>query len=432
MGPSTIFDKSALQALSVDESVWFEAFFSAILVPVFYVETLADLEKNTRGRDPEDVVGRLAEKTPANAAPIVFHRDLLLSELGGNELDLVTRRPVLRGGKVKRAPDGAVGVHFDDFPEAVALQRWQAREFEEVERTVAKKWRSSLAEHDPQRVIGMVKNILPTDTKISDLAQLKELIDGFCDSTDPHVLQLALAVLDVPPDHQAHALARWGVAGQPALPTFAPYTTHCFKVDLLYHLGMLRSFISGERASNRADMEYLYYLPFASVFVSGDKLHQRTVPLFARPDQSYIPHTGLKAALRDLDDHYNGLPDEVKQLGVLSFAAYPPLDRDGNLVPRLWDLHMSSEWRAMAERHQAKLHGPRDEEAEREMVAELNHRMREAQAIEDGDSGPVLDDDGPEYMVITRHVFPTKGKWRIVPEEAEDVGGKPGDKAPPA
>ena len=65
---------SALQALGLDEAVWFDAFFLANVVPVFYVETLADLEKETAaGKDPEAIVGRLAEKTPPGAAPNVYH-----------------------------------------------------------------------------------------------------------------------------------------------------------------------------------------------------------------------------------------------------------------------------------------------------------------------------------------------------------------------
>ena len=43
MGPNTIFDKSALQALSIDETVWLEAYFLSNVTPLFYVETLADL-----------------------------------------------------------------------------------------------------------------------------------------------------------------------------------------------------------------------------------------------------------------------------------------------------------------------------------------------------------------------------------------------------
>ena len=48
MGPITIFDKSALQSLSMDESVWLDAFFLVNVVPLFYVETLAD-ERATTG-----------------------------------------------------------------------------------------------------------------------------------------------------------------------------------------------------------------------------------------------------------------------------------------------------------------------------------------------------------------------------------------------
>lgn len=52
MGPITLFDKSFLQSLSVDESVWFDNFFYPVVCPMFYVETLADLSKSTSKRSP--------------------------------------------------------------------------------------------------------------------------------------------------------------------------------------------------------------------------------------------------------------------------------------------------------------------------------------------------------------------------------------------
>lgn len=77
-GPITIFDKSALQSLSMDESVCLDAFFLVNVVPLFYAETLADLEKEVaEGRSPEDLVGMLAVKTPPNAVPNVHHRSLI-------------------------------------------------------------------------------------------------------------------------------------------------------------------------------------------------------------------------------------------------------------------------------------------------------------------------------------------------------------------
>src|SRR5258705_7856842 len=47
MGPITLFDKSFLQAISLDEAVWFDRFFMPVVCPVFYVETLGDLGKES-------------------------------------------------------------------------------------------------------------------------------------------------------------------------------------------------------------------------------------------------------------------------------------------------------------------------------------------------------------------------------------------------
>ncbi len=48
-----MFDKSALQALTIDEAVWLDHFFLTNISPIFYVETLADLEKvDAKGARP--------------------------------------------------------------------------------------------------------------------------------------------------------------------------------------------------------------------------------------------------------------------------------------------------------------------------------------------------------------------------------------------
>jgi hypothetical protein len=421
MGPITIFDKSALQALSMDKAVWFDAFFLANVVPLFYVETLADLEKKVaRGRKPEDIVGVLAEKTPSGAVPNVHHRQLILGELIGHMIEM-TGQAVIGAGDVKRAPDGSVGVHVDEFPEEAALLRWKNHDFLEIERTFAKGWRAELAEHDADRLIGVLKNILPSDAKISDLERLKAFIDSFSSSNEPEVIELALEVLGVPDEYKRFALARWEAEGKPPLDEFVPYTMHVFTVDLLFYLGIHRGFISGDRASNKADMAYLYYLPFAMVFVSGDRLHRRTVPLLLREDQSYLHIDEFKQALRELDEHFNGLPEEIKQLGVLQFASYPPSDMD-NAVTRLWDKHMRPDWREVARRQEAELGKPRDEDTGRETVAEVRRRFEEARPVTDQEAS--LAGAGPDYFVIRRQVPVKKGKWRMVSKEVEEAEGE--------
>lgn len=88
MGPITLFDKSFLQSLSIDESVWFDNFFLTNISPLFLVETLADLAKTTRsGCTPEKEVRIIAQKTPEmNSSPNVFHTDLCIANLQGQKI----------------------------------------------------------------------------------------------------------------------------------------------------------------------------------------------------------------------------------------------------------------------------------------------------------------------------------------------------------
>jgi hypothetical protein len=86
-GPILIFDKSFLQSLNVDEAVWLDNFFLTAITPLFFVETLADLEKEVHGgRTPEQVVGGLARKTPDLQSHMATHYGTLLwAELNGQK-----------------------------------------------------------------------------------------------------------------------------------------------------------------------------------------------------------------------------------------------------------------------------------------------------------------------------------------------------------
>jgi hypothetical protein len=418
LGPVTIFDKSALQALTIDEAVWFEAHFLSNVTPLFYVETLADLEKAAaEGRAPDDIVRSLAGKTPSDAYPNVHHRSLMSAELQGQAIEM-GGRVMVAGGEYRRAPDGSIGMHIEEFPEATMLLRWKEGEFDELEREVAKAWRDELATHEPDRMIGVVRNLLPSGTRISDLEALKGRIDTLCDSDELEMIVLALHVLEVPQTSHGMVLERWNAAGRPPLSAFAPYTTHVFKVDLLYYLGIERGFISGERASNKADMAYLYYLPFTMVFVSGDRLHRRTAPLFLTPEQSYVQANELKAGLLEMDQYYDQLPEEIKRLGVLQFAGWPPPTLD-NIVTQLWDRHMRPDWREIEIRRETDRARPRDEAADSNTLADMKRRVESAKPVTEAES-PVSGDDA-DYVIIARQVPVQKGKWRMVSRQVEEA-----------
>ena len=113
-GPMLMFDKSFLESLNPDEAVWLDQYFLTNITPLFFVETLADLEKEVhRGRTPEQVVGNLALKTPdmqSHMSP--HHMSLLWAELHGEKITMDGR--IMRaGGQLVKLDGQQVSVAHD-------------------------------------------------------------------------------------------------------------------------------------------------------------------------------------------------------------------------------------------------------------------------------------------------------------------------------
>lgn len=411
LGPVLIFDKSTLQSLNPDEAMWLDNFYLANITPLFFVETLADLEKEIQsGRTPEQVVGNLAYKTPDTVScPNVHHTTLLAGELSGKgEIDMRFGRPIISGGKTVTL-GGKTGLIIEQPPELKALQRWQRREFLDVERQMAKAWRRGLSGVDFDQIYKTFQQWFVALEKPKTLSKVKSISKQFIDAPDQErAFTFGLSLLGVPQHIQESALSRWRAAGKPAIKEFAPYFRHVFSVDLFFYLAIAADLISRARPSNKVDLAYLYYSPFCMVFTSSDKLHAKIVPLFLKPDQTFLEGSALKADLGKLDSHYSSFTEEVKSRGILEFAHYPPQDTSF-LVTRLWDKYLPA-WR----KHQAQPLKEISKEAHRKMVTELN-RLRE-EGVPIGPTTPVNSDDSDQIM-IQRMVCFQKGKWkRFTPE----------------
>jgi hypothetical protein len=179
-GPLLIFDKSALQSLNLDESVWLDSFYTTNITPLFFVETLADLEKQMRsGRTPEQIVGSIARKTPEQQATAnVHHYSILMDELSGHlHIDLDHPKPVIGGGQPVMLGD-TKGMIFRQSPEEEAITRWQAGEFLEVERNTAKAWRRALKLVNNETYYEAFRRMYETYQKPKNLLALKALVDG--------------------------------------------------------------------------------------------------------------------------------------------------------------------------------------------------------------------------------------------------------------
>ena len=413
MGPVLIFDKSTLQSLNTDEAVWLDNFYLCNITPLFFIETLADIEKSVhRGRTPEQVVGDLAHKTPDYGSCVnAAHMYLLEGELSaGANVDMRYGRPVLVPGR-RVVLGEETGVIFEQSPESEALRRWQRKEFVEIERLTAKQWRRALSNLDWEEIYNTSKGYFAHREKPKTLEAVKQFVDEILDTWDQEqVFRVGLPLVGLPPGLQAFAFTRWKAAGRPNIRQFAPYFRHVLSVDLFFHLGIAADLISRDRPSNKIDLAYLYYLPFCMVFTSNDKLHARSVPLFLRPDQLFVAGKDLKADLERLDRRYSVLPEEIKNLGTIKFAAYPPTDGDF-LVSNHWDKYLST-WRDSA------LAPPRPiaNEAEKALVAKINSFTDNAMTA---DPSADFDSDSANSMVVKTMTAIRKGKWKRFPPEID-------------
>ncbi|HEV2160894.1 MAG TPA: hypothetical protein VGR52_01475 [Stellaceae bacterium] len=343
-----LYDKSVIQALNRREVFCLDCHYRINIVPVFYAEVLADLhEPGNKDRPPEDIVGSIAAKISGfSAMPNVHHLTLCVGDLLGHPVD-VQGIPVVGGGQVVRDATGKTGIFFDEPPEMVAMRRWQQGDFLGVERDFAKAWRDGLKRQD---LAGIAAALRPAGTiPLRDLAEIRAGADMIAAGRGKRLntLNLALAMLSIPPQYQDPIIARWKACGGPTLGEFAPYADYVFRVDLFFYLGMAAKLIPATRPSHRIDLAYLYYLPFCRVFTSFDRFHTQIVPHFLNHDrQAFVSGADLKADLAALAQHYDALPAEERAKGAMSYAAYPPRTGDF-LTSRLYD-RFEPGWRDVA------------------------------------------------------------------------------------
>jgi len=416
-GPSLIFDKSALQALNPDEAMWLDNFYITNITPLFFVETLADLEKEVQaGRTPEQVVGNLAYKTPDTGCVNTHHENLLYGELTGQGNVEMSGRPIISGGQAMKLGD-ETGIVFKETPEVEAFRRWQRHQFLEIERTIARKWRDGLKSATPEEIRKIFQQFLNFGVPKS-LDELKTQIDRIIDSPNrKDSLVFGLSLIGVLTEAQREIIQRWESSGSKPIREFAPYFAHVLSVDLFFNLGLASNLFSSFRhpQTHKVDIAYLYYLPFCKIFVSSDKIHIGISSFFLRSDQSFVNGNDFKADLAKLDQHYSAFPEEVKNRGVVSFAFIPP-DDTSFLVTRMWDKYMASTWRNMKSR---KFNGTDkiDPEAEKAITEKIKRFIKEGKPIERSAIG---NSDGVNSMVVKHMVSARKGKWRRFPPEIEN------------
>jgi len=409
--PITLFDKSFLQSLGVDESVWFDNFFRANVCPLFYVETLAHLEKQVpAGRDPEHEVLKIAAKFPEmHGTPNAYHARLAIGELLGNPVPM-TGQIMLPQGKLVKSGTTVTAI-VEPSPEAEAFRRWQDSEFMEIERRYARAWREGLSSLNLNEVAKDLRAQgvdRKTCKEFRDAQSLAE--DLFCMSNRLSDFELVLQLVGVPPQWRKSSIKRWKRSGCLPLNRYAPYTAYVVTVDFFFRIALAADLIPTSPPSNFVDIAYLFYLPFCQIFVSSDGLHRNCAPLFLRKDQEFVWGQELKGGLTVLNQIYEGYREEIEKKGVLGFAVCPHDDRNF-FVTQLWDRHLP-EWRE------------RKEFSKKLTAEDLAHyewygkkKMKEAlQAPPVRANAVSLEHSNPELML--RRLFrQRKGSWWQAPKD---------------
>jgi hypothetical protein len=410
VGPTTLFDKSFLQSLSLDESVWFDHFFYPNVCPIFYLETLADLSKTgtATGREPDAEVRIIADKTPELAGgPCGHHRDLCISNLMGQRLPMTGQIPVA-GARPVQSKSGHSGIVYDATPETLAFTRWQRQEFHDLERQFAGAWRQMLTELDLEAVARRMRALGIDSQSCKSFDQAHAIATALVRSRTQAFDQMALlfAFVHIPPPLQRQILQRWSVDQYRPLSDYAPYAAHVLSVELYFQIAVAAKLISSDRPSNRVDIGYLFYLPFCTLFTSSDKLHRRSVAPYLRSDQEFVWGPDFKAALAAINKHYLSLPEAQRELGIMRFAHTPPPDA-GPLIAALWDRHRPG-WR-----DPPKVEPKHDPEA-RKKLADSLIEFSKAPTVAAGPTDKHFLD--PERVSIERQVRKRKGSWWQLPK----------------
>jgi hypothetical protein len=414
VGPITLFDKSFLQSLTVDESVWFDHFFLPVVSPLFFVETLADLAKQRKdqARTPEEEVRVIADKTPVlSGTPCVHHSQLCIANLLGHEAPRLGQIPVA-GGRPVRDTDGKTGVVFKNSPESEAFMRWQRSQFHEIERRIASSWRTMLTELNLPEIAHRMRTLGITRQTCRTVKEAHGIAASLVHSCYEPEQQIGLlfSFVQVPQHQQGQIIHLWSQAGFPPLAEYAPYAAHVLMVEIFFQISLAANLISAERPSNRVDIAYLFYLPFCHIFVSGDKLHKLCAPVFLKKQQDFVWAPELKGDLGRINRALMATSELERQVGLHKLAPSPP----GNLpdlAVALWQKHTPFSGKA-------DMGTPRmSPETERKLVEHLRSITR---ASTDPEVAGIPSDE-LDNVAIERLVPARKGNWWLIPKMVADA-----------
>ena len=392
---SIIFDKSAFESLNIDEIFFLHQYYSPIVSHILIIEILADLKKENNGRDKQERVQQLSHKIlQLNPKYALYYQELIERELRGEFIEM-GRRPIVGQGKNVISDTGEKGVIIHQQLEEKVLHRWRDRKFDEAEKLSAGQWRQSIEENsidlynlDRPEGIQSLKNLSDIVTYVDQYLTLPEV--------QRNILENVLALYRIDPDIASQVFYKYETDQFSKLCEFAPYCCLCYKIYLVFSLALARGIIV-PRKTDIIDLQYLYYLPFATIFTSDDKFHKMFAPLFLEEDQIFILGSDLKVDLGKIVTKRDSQKKGERDNWVLKHRRYPP-EIESSFTSELWQKHVPYNLRTSEDTLYS-----RTTKENKEIVDRLN---RLAHSPIDPDAVGPFKDEETDFVIIERKVGP--------------------------
>lgn len=392
---SLIFDKSTFQSLSLDEMFFLRTYYFPTITHILIVEILADLKKGGTNaityERVSDFSNKILQLNPTYSAP---YYDLLEMNLLGYKVEMLGR-PNVAGGKNVTDEDGKAGVVFKQAPEEQILQRWRDSKFEEAEELMADSWRNSIdyTKIDLSRVER--PDFLKGMKKLSDLTTY---IDNYfkIPGAQKEILTNILSTFSIHPQTSSEIFHRFENEKAQLISEFAPYALFCYRAFLTFRLSLYRGFTT-PRLTDILDLQYLYYLPFTTIFSSIDKFHKMFAPPLLRLDQHYISGIDLKSDLRIFVEMKEGLPSDEKDTWIEKHKHFPPENVD-SFTWKIWDSGANKSYKDWVGTEKVV-----DPAADQKIVEEVKRR---ASGLPASDQSTSFDDEKTDFIVKETWIRP--------------------------
>ena len=317
LGPISISDKSAFQALSKKEYQFYQNWFNENLTPILVMEIFSDLSKFEEENHEKAV--ELAKKFGGSGNPTnADYIPLIAGSLLGKKIPMNGKIIINQGIEIEDKETNSKGLLVDITALNLLLLNIASNKITEDDKEYSKKWREITLGFNLETIYAKLdqqKFILPkpkNETEIVSIAS--NLLSN--PRTQKDWLLFFLDIFFITKSIKDRIYSRWRASKHNyKLANFAPYAYHCFRSYLSVVIATKYGIIKNN-PTNFLDLNYIYYLPFCQVFISNDRLHKLLIPQLKRKNQFFVTGEELKKDIKRILNEINVERDANHPLSI--------------------------------------------------------------------------------------------------------------------